>query len=44
MNFLSKSQTEAMIKDIKDAFKQILPNLAWMDEQTRGKAIEKVRT
>ena len=31
-----------MIKDIKDAFKQILPNLAWMDETTREKAIEKV--
>ena len=35
-------QTEDMIKDIKDAFKQILPNLSWMDEETRNKAIEKV--
>ena len=31
-----------MIKDIKAAFKQILPNLAWMDDATREKAIEKV--
>lgn len=31
-----------MIEDIKGAFKQILPNLAWMDDETRKKAIEKV--
>ena len=31
-----------MIQDIKNAFKQILPKLAWMDEKTRANAIEKV--
>ena len=31
-----------MIKDIKDAFKLILPKLDWMDDTTREKAIEKV--
>ena len=30
-----------MIKEIKAAFKRNLPNLSWMDEQTRRSAEEK---
>ncbi|XP_063676742.1 neprilysin-4-like isoform X3 [Bolinopsis microptera] len=37
----AKKDTLEMIQDIKNAFKQILPNLAWMDEKTRANAIEK---
>ncbi|KAL5264203.1 hypothetical protein ACHWQZ_G005326 [Mnemiopsis leidyi] len=37
----AKKNTEEMIKDIKDAFKLILPKLDWMDDTTREKAIEK---
>ena len=32
-----------MIKDVKTAFKEILPSLDWMDDETRAAAIEKVR-
>ncbi len=30
-----------MIAEIKDAFKRHLPNLEWMDDQTRRAAVEK---
>ena len=34
-------QAEEMIQSVKDAFKSNLPNLKWMDRQTRDAAIEK---
>ena len=30
-----------MIQEIKDAFKRNLPNLGWMDQQTRQAAMDK---
>ncbi len=35
-------QAESMIEDIRTAFKNNLPSLDWMDEQTRIAAREKV--
>ncbi len=40
----SKAQAQEMIRDIQDAFEAGLPELAWMDEATRSKAIEKLNT
>ncbi|RWS21777.1 Endothelin-converting enzyme 2-like protein [Leptotrombidium deliense] len=37
----SKPMAESMIEEIKDAFKHNLPNLKWMDADTRKLAIEK---
>ena len=31
-----------MIAGIKDAFKANLPHVMWMDEETKGKALNKV--
>ena len=38
----SKPQAEIMIEEIKEAFKENLPNLEWMDEETRQLARQKV--
>lgn len=37
----SKERAEEMILSIRNAFKDNLPNLAWMDDRTRGLAREK---
>lgn len=37
----SKDKAEAMIKEVKTAFINNLPNLKWMDQQTRIAAIDK---
>ena len=37
-------QAEEMIQEIKTAFKSNLPNLKWMDAETRLAAVEKVLT
>lgn len=39
----SKEQAEAMVAGIFTAFEGNLPNLAWMDDTTRERAIEKAR-
>ena len=33
-----------MIKTIKQAFEQSIPRADWMDDRTKEKALEKVRT
>lgn len=38
----SKEMARLMIEEIKDAFKDNLPNLKWMDSETRKLAKEKV--
>ena len=38
----SKEMARLMIEEIKDAFKDNLPNLKWMDAETRKLAKEKV--
>lgn len=38
----SKEQAQVMIQEVKDAFKQNLPHLKWMDTETRILAMEKV--
>lgn len=38
----SKPQAENMIEEVKGAFKDNLPNLEWMDEETRNAARRKV--
>ncbi len=40
----SKQVATEMIHDIESAFEKNLPNLAWMDDTTRGRAREKVGT
>ena len=40
---LSQLQAEEMIQRVKKAFVDNLPNLSWMDNQTRIAAIGKVR-
>ena len=40
----SKDVAQTMIGDIQQAFEQGLPSLAWMDEATRGKAVDKKNT
>ncbi|MEZ4317529.1 MAG: M13 family metallopeptidase [Myxococcota bacterium] len=37
----SKETAESMVDGIFDAFEKNLPNLAWMDDETRAKAVEK---
>nr|XP_022340096.1 endothelin-converting enzyme homolog isoform X2 [Crassostrea virginica] len=37
----SKEKAEKMVNEIKDAFKKNLPNLSWMDDETRQAAREK---
>jgi len=37
----SKQTAESMVDGIFDAFEENLPNLAWMDDATRAKAVEK---
>ncbi|MFN7941214.1 MAG: M13 family metallopeptidase [Thermoanaerobaculia bacterium] len=39
----SKQVALEMVRDIEGAFEDNLPNLAWMDETTRQRAIEKAR-
>lgn len=39
----SKPVAVAMIEDIVDAFAEALPELEWMDEETRTRAVEKAR-
>ena len=39
----SKELAESMIKEVKDAFKDNLPHLQWMDPETRNLAREKSR-
>ncbi|XP_021346508.1 endothelin-converting enzyme homolog [Mizuhopecten yessoensis] len=39
----SKVKAEAMIDEVKTAFKNNLPNLGWMDTETRAAAVDKVR-
>ncbi len=39
----SKPTAVAMIEDIVDAFATALPELEWMDEETRARAVEKAR-
>ena len=36
-------QAEDMIEEVKNAFKNNLPSLDWMDDETRAAAIDKVR-
>ena len=38
----SKQKAELMIAEVKTAFKNNLPDLSWMDDQTRVAAIDKV--
>ena len=38
----SKQKAELMIEEVKTAFKNNLPDLSWMDDQTRAAAIDKV--
>jgi len=38
----SKAKALTMIQDVEKAFEQGLPELAWMDEETRAKALDKV--
>ena len=38
----SKDTAEDMIGEVKMAFKQNLPHLAWMDDETRKAAVDKV--
>ena len=38
----SKLKAEAMIDEVKTAFKNDLPSLLWMDDETRAAAIDKV--
>jgi len=38
----SKEKALEMIHDVEGAFKSNLPTLAWMDDTTRGRAVEKV--
>lgn len=40
----SKIKAQAMIKDIQDAFRARVPELAWMDPETQKKALEKLGT
>ena len=42
MYFSTLPQAEAMISEVKAAFKRNLPNLDWMDPQTRKSAEDKV--
>ena len=37
-------QAEEMISQIKNAFMANLPNLKWMDEETRAAAVDKVHS
>lgn len=37
----SKQQAEAMINEVRDAFKRNLKNLKWMDQETREAAMIK---
>lgn len=37
----SKQMAQDMIEEVRDAFKNGLPNLKWMDDQTRQLAREK---
>ena len=39
----SKHKAEVMIDEVKTAFKNDLPSLLWMDDETRAAAIDKVR-
>ena len=38
----SKQKAELMIEEVKTAFKNNLPDLSWIDDQTRAAAIDKV--
>ena len=38
----SKHKAEVMIDEVKTAFKNDLPSLLWMDDETRAAAIDKV--
>ena len=38
----SKQKAELMIEEVKTVFKNNLPDLSWMDDQTRAAAIDKV--
>ena len=38
----SKQMAQTMIDEVRDAFKNNLPHLKWMDDQTRQLAKEKV--
>ena len=38
----NKQKAELMIEEVKTAFKNNLPDLSWMDDQTRAAAIDKV--
>ncbi|MEZ5331087.1 MAG: M13 family metallopeptidase [Thermoanaerobaculia bacterium] len=40
----SKDVASTMIQDIEHAFEGGLPGLSWMDDTTRGRAVEKVET
>jgi predicted metalloendopeptidase len=39
--FLDYAQAEAMINEVRDAFKSNLQNLTWMDNETRDAAESK---
>ena len=38
----SKQKADLMIEEVKTAFENNLPDLSWMDDQTRAAAIDKV--
>ena len=38
----SKTKAAAMVHEVREAFKNNLPNLPWMDDVTRQRSIEKV--
>ena len=38
-----KEEVETIIKDVKKAFKKRLENVDWMDENTRKKALKKLK-
>ena len=43
-NEKAKHAMEEMVKDIRAEFKGILTEIDWMDDETRGRAMEKLRT
>ncbi|XP_062578045.1 endothelin-converting enzyme homolog [Saccostrea cucullata] len=40
----SKQKAEKMVNEVKDAFKKNLPNLSWMDDETRQAAKDKANS
>ncbi|XP_061189533.1 endothelin-converting enzyme homolog isoform X2 [Saccostrea echinata] len=40
----SKQKAEKMVNEVKDAFKKNLPNLSWMDDETRQAARDKANS